>query len=117
MHPCVYLWGPIGIAVLWAGVEILQLSFVHIENRYVLPALTGRRLVTLCALPLLLVKPAAVLGSWLQMLHAHLRPSPCGKCRSVDDFGGTTFGLGELVSNIKTTFSPFERQPATPIEM
>jgi O-antigen/teichoic acid export membrane protein len=109
--PCAYLWGPIGIAVLWAVVEVLQLGLVHIENRNVLPSLTCWRLVTLCASGLLLITPAALVGSWLESagwLTTGLVLAASAVILTVS--AATLFGLGDLVFN--ATLSPLETQPA-----
>jgi O-antigen/teichoic acid export membrane protein len=114
--PCAYAWGPIGIAVLWAVVEILQLGLVHLENRRMLPALTYWRLVALCAFGLLLVMPAAALGSWLE----GAAWTTTGVVLTAGAIlltisAASLFGLAELLFNMKATRSPFERQAATPI--
>jgi hypothetical protein len=64
--PCVYVWGPTGIVVLWMAVEILQLVVVHRESRTVLPRLTWYRLGMLGLGAMLLVKPAWWLGQILE---------------------------------------------------
>ncbi len=116
--PSAHYWGPTGIAALWAAVEILQVGLVHRENRTVLPALTYWRLVTLCSFGFLLLKPAAALGSWLvNTAWATTGMVLVASAVFLTISVAPLFGLSELLSNLKTTLSPFERQPVTPIEM
>ena len=63
--PCAYVWGPTGIVVLWMGIEILQLVFVHRESRTVLPQLSWYRLGLLGLGAVMLVRPAWWLGQIL----------------------------------------------------
>src|SRR5262249_40786035 len=98
-------------AMFWAVVELLQLGLVHIENRRLLPALSCWRLAAFCTFGLLLLKPAALVGAWLE--GAGWLPTCLVLSASalfLTTSAGAFFGLGELV--FSSALHQLETQPA-----
>jgi len=80
--PCVYLWGTLLDAVLCGVVEdpFTRASYTYEESPTFYPLCRPGGWWTR-ALCLLTCKTRACLGLVAKCYMAHLRPSPCGKCR------------------------------------